>query len=94
MELFFKWIRQHVRIKAFYGTSQDAVKTQIWIAVFVYVFVAIPKKRLDLGLRLYKILQILSVTAFERTPILQVLSVVDDEAQQRDPSMQLNLFNL
>ena len=94
MELFFKWIKQHLRIKAFYGTSENAVKTPIWIAVSTYVLVAILKKRLDLGLSLYKILQILSVTAFEKTPILQVLSGIDDEAHKYDSSMQLNLFNL
>jgi len=94
MELFFKWIRQYLRIKALYGTSENAVKTQIWIAVFVYVLVAILKRRLNLGLRFYKILQILSVPEFERTPISQVLSVVDDEAQPHDQRWQLNLFNL
>ena len=92
--LFFKWIQQHLQIKAFYGTSENAVKTPIWIAVSTSVLVAILKKRLDLGLSLYNILQILSVTAFEKTPILQVLSGVDDEAPEHDSSMQLNLFNL
>ena len=70
IELFFKWIKQHLRIKAFYGTSENAVKTQIWIVISVYVFVAILKKRLQIDLSLYTILQILSVTLFEKTPIL------------------------
>ena len=70
VELFFKWIKQHLRIKAFYGTSENAVKTQIWIAVSVYVLVAIVRKRLGLEASLYQILQILSVTLFEKTPIL------------------------
>ena len=71
MELFFKWIKQHLRIKQFYGTSENAVKTQIWIAVSVYVLVAIVKKRLDLDASLYTLLQILSVTRFEKMPILR-----------------------
>jgi hypothetical protein len=71
VELFFKWIKQHLRIKAFYGTSENAVKTQIWIAVSVYVLVAIVRKKLRLEASLYQILQILSVTLFEKTPILQ-----------------------
>ncbi len=74
VELFFKWIKQHLRIKAFYGTSPNAVKTQVWIAVCAYVLVAIVKKRLNLELNLYTILQILSVTLFEKTPILQAFS--------------------
>ncbi len=73
MELFFKWIKQHLRIKAFFGTSENAVKTQIWIAVSVYVLVAIVRKRLKLDATLYQILQILSVIPFEKTPILQAL---------------------
>ena len=73
VELFFKWIKQHLRIKAFYGTSQNAVKTQIWIAVSIYVLVAIVRKRLALEASLYQILQILSVTLFEKVPILQAL---------------------
>src|SRR5205807_7935982 len=73
VELFFKWIKQHLRIKAFYGTSENAVKTQIWIAVSVYVLVAIVRKRLRLEASLYQILQILSVTLFEKTPILRAL---------------------
>lgn len=74
VELFFKWIKQHLRIKVFYGTSENAVKTQIWVAISVYVLVAIIKKRLNLDSSLYTILQILSVTLFEKTPILQALS--------------------
>ena len=79
VELFFKWIKQHLRIKAFYGTSENAVKTQIWIAVSVYVLVAIVRKRLGLDASLYQILQILSVTLFEKTPILQALQPSDSE---------------
>src|SRR6202047_4915840 len=71
VELFFKWIKQHLRIKAFYGISENAVKTQFWIAVAVYVLVAIIRKRLGLESSLYQILQILSVTLFEKTPILR-----------------------
>jgi hypothetical protein len=74
VELFFKWIKQHLRIKVFYGTTENAVKTQIWTAISVYVLVAIIKKRLNLDSSLYTILQILSVTVFEKTPILQALS--------------------
>ena len=74
IELFFKWIKQHLRIKAFYGTSQNAVRTQIWIAISVYLLVALLKKRLHLDLSLYTMLQILSLTLFEKTPILQVFS--------------------
>ena len=74
VELFFKWIKQHLRIKAFYGTTDNAVKTQVWIAISVYVLVAIVKKELELERSLYEILQILSVTLFEKTPIFQALS--------------------
>ena len=77
VELFFKWIKQHLRIKAFYGTSENAVKTQIWIAVSVYVLVAIIRKRLRLEASLYQMLQILSVTLFEKTPILCALQAID-----------------
>jgi hypothetical protein len=93
-ELFFKWIKQHLRIKSFYGTSLNAVKTQIWIAVSVYVLVAIVKKRLHLDLNLYTILQILSVTVFEKTPILQVLSEFTYKELEGEHSKQLSLFNL
>jgi hypothetical protein len=90
----FKWIKQHLRIKAFYGTSENAVKTQIWIAVSVYVLVAIVRKTLGLELSLYQILQILSVTLFEKTPILQALQPSDSQANSIDPANQLNLFTL
>jgi transposase len=79
VELFFKWIKQHLRIKAFYGTSENAVKTQIWIAVSAYVLVAIVRKRLGLEASLYQILQILSVTLFEKAPILQALQASDSQ---------------
>jgi hypothetical protein len=94
VELFFKWIKQHLRIKAFYGTSENAVKTQIWISVSVYVLVAIVRKRLGLALSLYQILQILSVSLFEKTPILQALQPSHSEDESTDPPSQLNLFNL
>jgi hypothetical protein len=94
VELFFKWIKQHLRIKAFYGTSENAVKTQIWIAVSVYVLVAIVRKRLGLEVSLYQILQILSVTLFEKTPILQALQPLDSQDDLLDSPNQLNLFEL
>jgi hypothetical protein len=93
VELFFKWIKQHLRIKAFFGTSENAVKTQIWIAVSVYVLVAIVRKRLGLEASLYQILQILSVTLFEKTPILRALQASDFENDLGDPGNQLNLFD-
>jgi len=93
IELFFKWIKQHLRIKAFYGTSENAVKTQVWIAISVYVLVAIIKKLLRLEQSLYTILQILSVTLFEKTPILQVLSTVEYESEERAMANQLRLFD-
>ncbi len=92
VELFFKWIKQHLRIKAFFGTSENAVKTQIWIAVSVYVLVAIVKKRLNLSASLYEILQILSLTMFERIPLDQLLNnIVTDDIQALSAN-QLNLF--
>jgi len=94
VELFFKWIKQHLRIKAFYGTSENAVKTQIWIAVSVYVVVAIIRKRLDLEASLYQILQILSVTLFEKTPILQALEASDSQDDLHENGNQLLLFDL
>src|SRR5438270_1216849 len=94
VELFFKWIKQHLRIKAFYGTSENAVKTQIWIAVSVYVLVAIVRKRLGLEASLYQILQILSVTLFEKTPILRALQPSDSEMDLADSGNQLILFDL
>src|SRR5271169_69235 len=93
VELFFKWIKQHLRIKNFYGTSENAVKTQIWIAVSVYVLVAIVRKRLRLEVSLYQILQILSVTLFEKTPILQALQASDSDNDLLDTGNQLILFD-
>ena len=92
IELFFKWIKQHLRIKAFYGTSENAVKTQIWIAISVYVLVAIVKKQLGLEMNLYTILQILSVTLFEKRPILQAFSDEIYINQHNDTDNQLKLF--
>ncbi len=93
VELFFKWIKQHLRIKVFFGTSENAVKTQIWIAVSVYVLVAIVKKRLNISASLYEILQILSLTMFERIPLDQLLSkIVAEQIPSVSPN-QLNLFN-
>ena len=94
VELFFKWIKQHLRIKTFYGTSSNAVKTQIWIAVSVYVLVAIVRKQLGLEVSLYQILQILSVTLFEKTPILQALQPSDSREDLLHSANQLNLFDL
>lgn len=93
VELFFKWIKQHLRIKAFYGTTENAVKTQIWIAISVYVLVAIVKKTLNLDQSLYTILQVLSLTLFEKEPIYQVLSNVSYTNQEDQLSNQLNLFD-
>jgi uncharacterized protein DUF4372/DDE family transposase len=93
VELFFKWIKQHLRIKKFYGTSENAVKTQIWVAVSVYVLVAIVRKRLGLEASLYQILQILSLTQFEKTPILQALSESNSCNDLPDPGNQLILFD-
>jgi hypothetical protein len=92
VELFFKWIKQHLRIKAFYGTTENAVKTQIWIAISVYVLVAIVKKRLKLDRSLYAILQILSVTLYVKTHILEALLRPDYEEPEDDACNQLNLF--
>ena len=92
VEIFFKWIKQHLRIKSFFGTSQNAVKTQIWIAVSTYVLVAIMKKQLKIDLTLYTILQILSITLFEKKPILQVLTADDYKIQITSGHIQLNLF--
>ncbi len=94
IEIFFKWIKQHLRIKSFYGTSENALKTQIWIAVSVYVLISIIKKRLDLQLNFYTILQIFSVTAFEQLPIIQILTGFDLENQTVDSCNQLLLFEL
>lgn len=90
----FKWIKQHLRIKAFYGTSENAVKTQIWIAVSIYLLVAITRKRLRLDASLYQILQIFSVTLFEKMPLLQVLQKSLSEIDTSEDSNQLILFDL
>lgn len=92
VELFFKWIKQHLRIKAFFGTSENAVKTQIWIAVSVYVLVAIVKRRLNLSASLYEILQILSLTLFERVPMDQLLTKIVTDEIQSNAENQLFLF--
>jgi hypothetical protein len=94
VELFFKWIKQHLRIKAFYGTSENAVKTQIWIAVSIYVLVAIVRKRLGLAASLYQTLQILSITLFEKTPILCALQAPDADAEFTENVNQLILFDI
>jgi hypothetical protein len=94
VELFFKWIKQHLRIKAFYGTSENAVKTQIWIALSVYVLVAIVKRRLNLDVSLYKLLQILSVTLFEKMPISTAVFEVAPKFDQIEDCNQLQLFDL
>ena len=94
VELFFKWIKQHLRIKAFFGTTENAVKTQIWIAISVYVLVAIIRKQLNLDLSLYTILQILSVTLFEKVSILQVLTEAGYKTDSIDSCNQLMLFDL
>jgi hypothetical protein len=93
IELFFKWIKQHLRIKSFYGTTENAVKTQIWIAIAVYVLVAIVKKQLHLELSLYTILQILSVTLFEKTPILEALLIIQPQESEGALCNQLTLFD-
>jgi IS4 transposase len=92
VELFFKWIKQHLRIKAFLGTSENAVKTQIWIAVCTYVLIAIIKKRLHLPHSLYEILQILSLTMFETTPINQLLTQPSDRFRPSSEPQQLVLL--
>jgi hypothetical protein len=94
IELFFKWIKQHLRIKTLFGTSQNAVKTQIWIAISIYVLVAIIKKRLALEMDLYTILQILSVTLFEKVPLGQVLTQMSHRDEEPRFSNQLTLFDL
>jgi len=92
VELFFKWIKQHLRIKSFFGTSENAVKTQVWIAVSVYLLVAIIKKRLNIEASLYSILQILSLTVFETTPMNQLLTGCDKNMVDDENHNQLNLF--
>jgi len=94
VELFFKWIKQHLRIKTFYGYSENAVKTQIWIAVSIYVLVAIVKKRLVLEASLHEILQVLSLTLFEQVPILQAFGDVESQQKSEGISKQLHLLNL
>lgn len=91
VELFFKWMKQHLRIKAFYGTSDNAVKTQIWIAISTYVLIALLRKRLKLTHSPYTILQILSITLFEKTPILQALSLTSRFSPAPDDENQLYL---
>jgi len=93
VELFFKWIKQHLRIKSFFGTSENAVKSQIWIAISVYVLVAIIKKRLDLKVDLYTILQVLSLTLFEKTPLDQLFMKSDSQDENCTMRNQLNLFD-
>jgi hypothetical protein len=92
VELFFKWIKQHLRIKAFFGTTENAVKTQIWIAISVYVLIAIVKKRLNLSASLFELLQILSITVFERVSVIQLLTRCEPVDQLTTPQNQLNLF--
>ena len=94
VELFFKWIKQHLRIKAFYGTSENAVKTQIWIAITTYVLIAIIRKQLGLKISLYTFLQILSVTAFEKTPLLRACLAMPEQKQTDQNPNQLMLFEL
>lgn len=93
VELFFKWIKQHLRIKKFYGTTENAVKTQIWIAITVYVLVAIVKKRLNTEASLYTILQILSLTLFEKTPLDQLVKNMGPQIDSQHNDNQMNLFN-
>jgi len=92
VELFFKWIKQHLRIKAFFGTSENAVKTQVWIAIAVYVLVAILKKRLKSEASLYTILQILSLTLFEKTQLNQLVTNINPSQEDAQMLNQLNLF--
>jgi hypothetical protein len=93
VELFFKWIKQNLRVKTFYGTSDNAVRTQIWIAIAVYALVAIIKKQLNIKYSLYTMLQVLSVSIFEKVPILQLLEGCDYESETTELTNQLNLFN-
>ena len=93
VELFFKWIKQHLRIKKFYGTTENAVKTQIWIAISVYVLVAIVKKNLKTDASLYTILQILSLTLFEKTPLDQLLTNIEMQTTTPQNDNQLNIFD-
>ena len=94
IELFFKWIKQHLRIKAFYGTSENAVKTQIWTAISVYVLIALVKKRMNFDITLYTFLQILSVSVFEQVDILKLVTNSFGTIPETYTSNQLNLFDL
>ena len=94
IELFFKWIKQHLRIKRFFGTSDNSVKSQVWIAMAVYVLVAIIKKRLGLNYDLYTILQVLSLTLFEKKPILQLFRDLDSSFELLDTDNQLKLLDI
>jgi len=94
VELFFKWIKQHLRIKRFYGTSTNAVKTQIWVAICIYVLIAIIKKKLQMEESLYTILQVFSVSLFEKIPILQAFQKDDSKKTEKQTCIQLNLFDL
>jgi len=94
IELFFKWIKQHLKIKKFWGQSENAVKTQIWIAVCTYLLVAILKKQLNLEASLYEILQILSVSLFDKTPVNQLLMKQELQIEENDTHNQLILFDL
>ncbi len=93
VELFFKWIKQHLRIKRFFGTSENTVKTQVWIAISVYLLVAIVKKRLEIDASLYTITQVLSLTLFEKTALAQILSKAESMNENHQTDNQLNLFN-
>jgi hypothetical protein len=94
VELFFKWIKQYLRIKAFFGTSENAVKTQLWIAVSMYVLAAIVKKRLNISQSMGEMLQILCITLFEKTPLLQVFSEAKMTIEQRDVANSLPLLEI
>ena len=91
---YFKWIKQHLRIKAFYGQSENAVKSQIWIAISVYLLIVIVKKKLNLEMSLYTILQVISVSIFEKMPILQAFKDLDINELDGATCIQLNLFDL
>ena len=94
IEIFFKWIKQHLRIKTFYGNSENAVKTQIWIAIGVYVLVAIAKKVLKVDASLYSFLQVVGLTVFEKSPIIQVFENASSRNLPTDPANQLSLFEI
>ena len=93
IEVFFKWIKQHLRIKTFYGNSENAIKTQIWTAVCVYLLVALAKKKLGIEVSLYSFLQVVGITVFEKSPILQVLENADRTTESDPDPNQLNLFH-